>query len=61
MKVLSLDDSLDTQENQQMKDVLGKQGQLEKMKLPETAEDLEAIASDSAFSKEFLTNINYMQ
>ena len=61
MKIMSLDESMDTHENQTMMDVLGKQGQLEQLKLPETSEHLEMIASDTSFAIEFLNNIKQMQ
>ena len=44
-----------------MQDVVGKQVQLEKMKLPETSDALEELATDPGYAIEFLTNIKQMQ
>ena len=60
LKLMSIDESMDTQDNQQMQDVVSKQVQLEKMKLPETTDALEMIAEDPGFAIEFLTNIKQM-
>lgn len=58
---MSIDESMDTQDNQQMQDVVSKQLHLEKMKLPETTDALEMITEDPGFAIEFLTNIKQMQ
>ena len=44
-----------------MKDCLGRQGQLERLKLPDSPDQLEAIASDPGMASEFLQNMRYMQ
>lgn len=61
MKIMSLDESIDAHESQQMREVVVKQGQLERVKLPQTTDELEAIAAEPGFAMEFLKNIKYMQ
>lgn len=61
MKIMSLDETIDPQENQSMQACLGKQVELERYSLPESPADLEAIATDPGFAQEFLSNMKYMQ